>query len=130
MQVLFTIHFFFLQNRLSRRLNYLEAVLMEVQRHSNVAPLAIAHRSVRNTSIHEYIIPKVRRYFRLINKQEQENNNVLTNFQDTLVLASIWSIHMDEQHWGDPEVFRPERFLDNSGNIINDSWFMPFGVGK
>lgn len=37
---------------------------------------------------------------------------------------------MDKQHWGDPEVFRPERFLDSSGNIINDSWFMPFGVGR
>lgn len=42
------------------RLNYLEAVLMEVQRHSNVAPLAIAHRTVRKTSLQEYIIPKVR----------------------------------------------------------------------
>jgi len=41
------------------RLNYLEAVLMEVQRHSNVAPLAIAHRTIRKTSLQEYIIPKV-----------------------------------------------------------------------
>nr|QRY28570.1 cytochrome P450 CYP15A1 [Sitobion avenae] len=89
------------------KLNYLEAVLMEVQRHSNVAPLAIAHRTIRKTSLQEYIIPK-----------------------DTLVLASIWSVHMDEQHWGDPKVFRPERFLDNTGKIINDSWFMPFGVGR
>jgi len=37
---------------------------------------------------------------------------------------------MDEQHWGDPKVFRPERFLDGTGKIINDSWFMPFGVGE
>lgn len=37
---------------------------------------------------------------------------------------------MDEQHWGDPAVFRPERFLDNTGKIINDSWFMAFGVGQ
>jgi len=36
---------------------------------------------------------------------------------------------MDEHHWGDPEVFRPERFLDSAGNIMNDSWLMPFGVG-
>lgn len=41
------------------RLNYLEAVLMEVQRHSNVAPLAIAHRTIRKTSLQEYTIPKV-----------------------------------------------------------------------
>lgn len=37
---------------------------------------------------------------------------------------------MDEQHWGDPQEFRPERFLDSSGNIISDSWFMPFGIGN
>ncbi|KAL5237917.1 hypothetical protein ACI65C_005327 [Semiaphis heraclei] len=90
-----------------KKLNYLEAVLMEVQRHSNVAPLAIAHRAIRKTSLQEYIIPK-----------------------DTLVLASIWSVHMDENHWGDPEVFRPERFLDTTGKIINDSWLMPFGIGR
>ncbi|XP_027842396.2 methyl farnesoate epoxidase-like [Aphis gossypii] len=90
-----------------KRLNYLEAVLMEVQRHSNVAPLAIAHRTIRTTSLQEYIIPK-----------------------DTLILASIWSVHMDKNHWGDPEVFRPERFLDSTGQIINDSWLMPFGVGR
>ncbi|XP_050428296.1 methyl farnesoate epoxidase-like [Adelges cooleyi] len=89
------------------KLTYLEATLMEVQRHSNVAPLAIAHRTVRKTSLQEYIIP----------------NN-------TLILASIWSVHMDKQHWGDPETFRPERFLDGSGKIINDSWFIPFGIGR
>ncbi|XP_022181369.1 methyl farnesoate epoxidase-like [Myzus persicae] len=91
-----------------KKLNYLEAVLMEVQRHSNVVPLAIAtKRTIQKTRLQKYIIPK-----------------------DTLVMASIWSVHMDEQHWGDPEVFRPERFLDSTGKIIDDSWFMPFGVGR
>lgn len=46
------------------------------------------------------------------------------------MLASIWSVHMDKQHWGDPEVFRPERFLNGDGEILNDSWLMPFGIGK
>lgn len=36
---------------------------------------------------------------------------------------------MDAEHWGDPTVFRPERFLDHNGQIINDPWFMPFGIG-
>lgn len=36
---------------------------------------------------------------------------------------------MDKQHWGDPEVFRPERFLNDAGKIINDSWLIPFGIG-
>lgn len=42
------------------RLNYLEVVLMETQRYSNIAPIAIAHRTIRKTSLQEYIIPEVR----------------------------------------------------------------------
>lgn len=37
---------------------------------------------------------------------------------------------MDVDHWGDPEVFRPERFLNSDGKVINDKWLMPFGLGK
>lgn len=37
---------------------------------------------------------------------------------------------MDKNHWGDPEEFRPERFLDSkTGEIITDTWFLPFGIG-
>jgi methyl farnesoate epoxidase/farnesoate epoxidase len=37
---------------------------------------------------------------------------------------------MDRKHWGDPEVFRPERFLNEHGGIVQDDWFVPFGFGK
>jgi methyl farnesoate epoxidase/farnesoate epoxidase len=37
---------------------------------------------------------------------------------------------MDIEHWGDPESFRPERFLNSNGKIVNDTWRMPFGLGK
>jgi methyl farnesoate epoxidase/farnesoate epoxidase len=37
---------------------------------------------------------------------------------------------MDRKHWGDPDVFRPERFLDDQGGILQDDWFVPFGFGK
>jgi len=44
---------------------------------------------------------------------------------------SIYSVHMDKNHWGDPEVFRPERFLDATGTIfLKDDWLIPFGLGK
>jgi len=46
------------------------------------------------------------------------------------VLISIWSLHMDRKHWGDPEVFRPDRFLNEQGGILQDDWFVPFGFGK
>jgi len=37
---------------------------------------------------------------------------------------------MDRKHWGDPEVFRPDRFLNEQGGILQDDWFVPFGFGK
>ncbi|KAF4519623.1 hypothetical protein B566_EDAN003790, partial [Ephemera danica] len=50
---------------------------------------------------------------------------------DTILLMSIWSVHMDREHWGDPEIFRPERFLDATGqNLIKYECFIPFGIGK
>lgn len=37
---------------------------------------------------------------------------------------------MDNEHWGDPENFRPERFINNEGKIIQDEWFIPFSLGN
>lgn len=42
----------------------------------------------------------------------------------------MWSLHHDQDHWGDPEVFRPERFINNDGVLKSDDWVMPFGLGK
>ena len=33
-------------------------------------------------------------------------------------------------HWGDGEVFRPQRFLDEAGDVKKDEHFIPFSVGK
>ncbi|KAK4304852.1 hypothetical protein Pmani_023223 [Petrolisthes manimaculis] len=39
--------------------------------------------------------------------------------------------HMNPESWEDPEVFRPERFLDEVGKFIAPKVdFLPFGVGK
>lgn len=37
---------------------------------------------------------------------------------------------MDKQHWGDPNEFRPERFINDKGEYIEDPWLIPFGLGK
>ncbi|XP_021697821.1 methyl farnesoate epoxidase [Aedes aegypti] len=89
-------------------LPYTEAVLCEIQRISNIAPLAIAHRTVAPVQLGTYVIPK-----------------------NTITLISLYSLHMDKAYWGDPEVFRPERFLNETGDkLIAHEYFVPFGSGK
>ena len=49
----------------------------------------------------------------------------------TMVIPNIWAIHMDKEAWGDPEVFRPERFLKEDGSLGPriSSW-LPFSTGR
>ncbi|XP_069701144.1 methyl farnesoate epoxidase-like isoform X2 [Periplaneta americana] len=89
------------------KLPYVEAVLMEVQRMYVVTPVTGPRRVTKDTMLHGYNIPK-----------------------DTTVLISLWSVHRDQKHWGDPDVFRPERFIDKNGELIKDDWLLNFGVGK
>lgn len=95
--------------KINDRLNlkYTEAVISEIQRISNVAPLGIAHRAMETTKFKGYIIPK-----------------------NTIVIPSLYSVHMDEQYWKDPFEFRPERFLDSNGDLVHHENFIPFGMGK
>ena len=50
--------------------------------------------------------------------------------QGTLILVSLWAILNDKKHWGDPENFRPERFIDASGKYVKDPWMVQFGQGE
>ena len=45
------------------------------------------------------------------------------------VIPNGYSAHMDPKFWGDPENFRPERFLDADNNIINSHRVISFGLG-
>lgn len=89
------------------KLPYLEAVLLELQRMYTITPVTGPRRVTKDTTLHGYNIPK-----------------------DTTVLISLWSVHRDQEHWGDPDVFRPERFIDTYGQLIKDDWLLNFGVGK
>ena len=44
----------------------------------------------------------------------------------TPIMAEI----MKGEYWGDGQVFRPERFLDEAGRVIKDERLIPFSIGK
>jgi Cytochrome P450 len=44
-------------------------------------------------------------------------------------MVNIRSVLMDSSHWGDPETFRPERFIDDDGNFKKDEHLILFGTG-
>ncbi|KAJ9598796.1 hypothetical protein L9F63_026670, partial [Diploptera punctata] len=88
-------------------LHYVEAVLTELLRVCSIAPFTPPHRTTKDTQINGYSIPK-----------------------NTSIAICIYSLFQDKEHWGDPEVFRPERFLNSEGKYVKDDWMIPFGAGK
>ncbi|XP_071081445.1 cytochrome P450 2J4-like [Haliotis cracherodii] len=88
------------------KLTYIVATLNEVLRLASVAPLAPPHSVVKPVEIGGY--------------------NLDVN---DLVMFHLYSCHMDPEFWTKPEVFRPERWIDEDGKIIKNPAFMPFGAG-
>nr|AZR39405.1 cytochrome P450 [Agasicles hygrophila] len=89
------------------RIPYVEAVLCEVERYYNIIPIGGPRRVLRDTTLNNYFIP-----------------------QNTTVLINLHSVHHDKDYWGDPEIFRPERFLDSNGKLMYHDRLIPFGLGK
>lgn len=89
------------------QLSYIEAVILETQRFYNIVPVSGPRRVLHDTELDGYRLPK-----------------------NTTVLIGLETIHMDKDYWGDPTVFRPERFLDSNNKIVNTERFVAFGQGK
>jgi len=45
------------------------------------------------------------------------------------VLINLHAAHMDPKVWKDPEIFRPDRFLDKDGLVIGRESVIPFSLG-
>nr|XP_054921162.1 uncharacterized protein LOC129381921 [Dermacentor andersoni] len=49
----------------------------------------------------------------------------------SIVISSFWSVFHEASFWGDPEVFRPERFLSDDGKSAKKpERLIPFSYGK
>ncbi|KAK3594479.1 hypothetical protein CHS0354_030000 [Potamilus streckersoni] len=88
-------------------LPYTEATILETLRIAAVAPLALPHSVSRDVYFQGFRIPK--------------ESNVLINLD---------SIFHDSNIFKDPGVFRPERFLDSSGQVMKPEAFIPFSCGR
>ncbi|KAJ3610752.1 hypothetical protein NHX12_022843 [Muraenolepis orangiensis] len=90
------------------RLPYLEATIREVLRIRPVAPLLIPHVALADTSIGNFKVSKGDR-----------------------VIVNLWSLHHDQQEWGNPDTFDPGRFLDEEGvsPVLPSPSYLPFGAG-
>ncbi|GLV31426.1 Cytochrome P450 305a1 [Carabus blaptoides fortunei] len=86
---------------------YVEAIILEVSRLFPIAALAAPRRVLRDTVLDGYTVPK-----------------------GSTVYANLYSVHHDDSYWCDPEVFRPERFLDGKGNVQSNDRLLNFGLGK
>lgn len=69
---------------------YTEAVILETLRCSTLLPQGIIHQLSENLNFHGYRLPK-----------------------GLLLIPNIYGCHYSTEAWQDPQLFRPERFIDN-----------------
>jgi len=83
-----------------------EAFITEVMRANTIAPLSVPRAPTKDTYLKGYLIPK-----------------------GSFTLISIWAVLQDKKHWGDPENFRPDRFLNAEGEYVKNPLMYTFGAG-
>ncbi|KAK3596390.1 hypothetical protein CHS0354_036940 [Potamilus streckersoni] len=90
-----------------RNLIYTEAFIMEILRACNIVTVSLPHTCSVDTKLRGFDIPK-----------------------GTTLLPDIDSVLFDSKIWGDPEEFRPERFIGKEGTLLKPEEFIPFFTGR
>jgi len=94
-------------------LHYTRAAIFEIIRLASPVANGIPKYNTRDIQLGEYTLPK-----------------------GTMMFANQWPLHHDETHWPDPFQLKPERFLDEDGNlytyqhIFHRMPYLPFSFGK
>ncbi|XP_036393035.1 cytochrome P450 2F2-like [Megalops cyprinoides] len=90
-----------------KSLPFTDAVIHEVQRFLDIAPLNIPHYAIRDIVFRGYSIPK-----------------------GTVILPMLHSVLRDKKQWDSPWCFNPAHFLDENDNFKKSPAFMVFSAGK
>ncbi|XP_019734812.1 cytochrome P450 2K1-like isoform X2 [Hippocampus comes] len=90
-----------------KNLPFVNAVIHETQRLSNILPMAILHQTSKDITFQGYFIQK-----------------------GTAVLPLLTSVLYDETEWETPNTFNPSHFLDEEGNFVKRDAFLPFSAGR
>ncbi len=90
-------------------LPYTEATLLELLRFGSVLPMGLPHAVLADTTLNGYKIQK-----------------------GTMVMINHIGIHFDPDEWEQPEQFKPERFLNENGQLLDKlpESFLPFSCGR
>ncbi|XP_073445374.1 uncharacterized protein [Dendrobates tinctorius] len=88
------------------KMPYTNAVIHEVQRFSNVAPVGLPRQCTQDIKLNEYSIRK-----------------------GSIVIANLASVLTEPKHWKFPDTFNPSNFLDEEENFQSNKAFVPFSAG-
>ncbi|KAK7108790.1 cytochrome P450 2U1-like [Littorina saxatilis] len=88
-------------------MTYVQATILETLRIADVGGMGLQHGVLRTAEFRGCTIPR-----------------------DAIVLPILHSALHDSAVWGDPENFRPERFLDSAGGLVKKAEFIPFSLGR
>ncbi|KAI9547604.1 hypothetical protein NQZ68_014870 [Dissostichus eleginoides] len=88
-------------------LPYTDAVLHEIQRIGNIAPLSLPHVTNKEMKLGGYKIPK-----------------------GVTIIPNLTSVLFDKNEWETPNTFNPGHFLNKEGKFVKRAAFIPFSAGK
>jgi len=90
-----------------KNLPFVEAAILEIMRYKTLVPVGVPHATMCDTEVGGCFIPS-----------------------GTMVFSNLYAAHMDPDVWDKPHEFRPERFLNEAGDVINRDLMIAFSLGK